>query len=85
MFGLEYLVAFIKIFFNIGFAIVSAIPVYFCWNALAEKYLYFLPIAYHKIGYWEFVGLFIILAIVGEYINKAVPKIVNVTTTASNT
>lgn len=35
MFGLEYLLAFIKICFNVAFAIVSAIPMYFAWNCIA--------------------------------------------------
>jgi len=55
MFGLEYLIAFSKIAFNIAFSIVSAIPMYFCWNCIASVYLSFIPELYQNIPYWHIV------------------------------
>lgn len=49
----------------IGFIIhVSlAIPFYFCWNWLAPKFFYWVPPVYQTLGFWEIVGLFVVLAI----------------------
>lgn len=78
MFGIEYLIAFIKIFVQIGFSIVMAIPFAICWNNLIPKYLGFIPESYQHIPYWHIVGLFIIIYIIGEQIQHLVPTIVNI-------
>lgn len=84
MFGMEYLLAFIKILCNIGFAIVTAMPFNFAWNKLAPKFLYFIPEVYKQINYWEMVGLLLIITFVGECIQHLTPKIINVTQTNNN-
>jgi len=78
MFGLEYVLAFIKVFFQVGFAIVTAIPFTIAWNGLAPRYLGFLPTIYQHIPYWHVVGLLIIIWVVGEQIQKLTPKIVKI-------
>ena len=81
MFGLEYVLALIKILINIAFAIITAIPFNFVWNNLAPKYLSFIPVLYQKIPYWEMVGLLLISVYLGEIIQRLTPKFVNVTQT----
>jgi len=83
MFGLEYILALIKILFNIAFAIITAIPFHIAWNNLAPKYLYFLPKVYQNTSYWEMVGLLLITIYVGEIIQRLTPKIVSITQTNS--
>lgn len=78
MFGLEYIPAFIKIAFNIAFAIVTAIPLSFCWNHLAPTYFYFIPKLYQNIPFWHVVGLLLIITFLGEQINKLVPTIISI-------
>ena len=78
MFGIEYFLAFVKIGFNVAFAIVTAIPFYFSWNCIAPTYLYFIPKIYHNVPYWHIVGIFLVCTFLGEQIKKLVPKIVSV-------
>lgn len=46
---------------SIVVTLFSATIFYFCWNAVAATYFYFLPPIYHQIGFWN---LFAILFIV---------------------
>ncbi len=78
MFGLEYVLALIKILFDIGFAIVTAIPACFAWNRVAPIYLGFLPEIYLNIPYWHMVGIFLVCTYTGSQIAKLTPKIVSV-------
>jgi len=78
MFGFEYIIAFIKIAFNIAFAIVIAIPFAICWNCIAPKYLYFIPELYHIIPYWHVVAIILVCTYIGEQINKLTPKIISI-------
>ena len=78
MLGLEYLAAFIKICFNVAFAIVSAIPFYFAWNCTAPVYLYFIPKIYQKLPYWHIVGIFLVCTFLGEQLSKLTPKIISI-------
>lgn len=84
MFGLEYLLAFIKVAFNVAFAIVSAVPFYFSWNCVAPKYLTFIPATYHHLPYWHVVAFFLICTFVGEQIAKLVPSFISVRQSNSN-
>lgn len=45
--------------------IFTAIPFWFVWTVLGigEKFFYFLPELYLSIGFWETVGLFMVLSI----------------------
>ena len=45
------------------FHTMLAIPFYFVWNWLAPTYFYWLPSVYLQIGFWNIVGLFIIMSI----------------------
>lgn len=78
MFGLEYVLAFIKIAFQVAFAIVTAIPFVFAWNCIAPKYLSFIPEIYHHLPYWHVVGLLIVITVVGEQIKKLTPKFIEI-------
>lgn len=49
----------IGLFFHISLAV----PFWICWNALAPKFFYWLPPVYQSVGFWECVGLFIILSV----------------------
>lgn len=84
MFGLEYLVALVTILFNIGFAIVTAVPFSWAWNSLAPKFLYFLPEVYKHFDYWEMVGMLLIITFLGECIQKITPKFITVSQKNSN-
>jgi len=84
MFGLEYLIAFSKIAFNIAFSIVSAIPMYFCWNCIASVYLSFIPELYQNIPYWHIVGIFLVCTFIGEQINKLIPKLISINQSNEN-
>jgi len=84
MFGLEYVLALIKILFNIGFAIVTALPFHFAWVRLAPKFFSFLPKIWIGLSYWEMVGILLISMFVGDLIQRLTPKFVNVTQNNTN-
>jgi hypothetical protein len=46
-------------------AISMAIPFWLCWSVwgIGEKYFYFLPEVYRYIGFWNCVGLSIVISI----------------------
>jgi hypothetical protein len=50
-------------FFGLLFHISLAVPFYICWNALAPKFFYWLPPVYQHLGFWETVGLFVVISI----------------------
>jgi hypothetical protein len=80
MFGVEYLIAFMKIAFQIGFAIVSAIPFRIAWNTVASSYLSdYLPANLCQITYWKFVAIILTFTFLGECIAKITPKIISIT------
>ncbi len=78
MFGLEYIPAFIKVFFNIAFAIVTAIPFYFAWNCLANIYFKFLPEILWQLPYWDIVAFFLVFTYLGDQIAKLTPKLISI-------
>ena len=78
MFGLEYILALVNALFKVAFSIVTAIPFWISWNAIAPKYFYFLPGIYQKLPYWHVVGLLIIVWVVGEQIQQLTPKIISI-------
>jgi len=85
MFGLEYVVAFVKVAFNVAFSIVSAIPAYYAWNCIAGKYLVaYVPAVFLALPYWHIVAIFIICTFLGEQIQKLTPQIVKISQTNSN-
>ena len=57
------------------FHIALAVPFYICWNALAPKFFYWVPPVYHSVGFWEIVGLFIVMSILKTVF---VPKLASV-------
>lgn len=78
MFGLEYILALMKVAFNVAFAIVSAIPMYFAWNCIAPLYLVqYVPQQFLNLPYWHIVALFLVCTFVGEQIQKLTPKLVS--------
>ena len=80
MFGLEYLLAFMKICVNVAFCIVSAIPSYYDWNCIAPIYLnHWVPELFLELPYWHIVGIFLVCTFLGEQIQKLVPSVISVT------
>jgi hypothetical protein len=77
-FGIDWFSAFMRINFQIVFAIVTAIPFYFAWNCIAPIYLYFIPSVYKVIPYWHIVAIILCSSYLGEIIARLTPKIVNV-------
>lgn len=79
MFGLEYLLAFIKICFQVAFAIVSAIPFCISWNAVVPVYFSeWVPVQLLNIPYWHFVGIILVSMFIGEVVGRIVPKIISI-------
>jgi hypothetical protein len=79
MFGLEYLMAFVKLFIQLAFAIVSSIIFKPAWNCVASNYLSeWLPEQFLHIPYWHFVAIILTCSFLGEQISKLTPKIVSV-------
>jgi hypothetical protein len=79
MFGLEYVLALIRVFFQVAFAIVSAIPFKIAWNAVVPVYFYmYVPEQLHYIYYWHFVGIILVFTFLGVQIQKITPKFVSV-------
>lgn len=81
MFGLEYVLAVVKVLYQIAFALVTAFPAKWAWNCMAPAYLYFLPETYQNIPYWHMVSIFLVCSFAGEQIKKLTPKIVSFTQT----
>ena len=40
-----------------------ALPFWIAWNLAAPRFFAFLPAAYHTVGFWEVVGLFVVITI----------------------
>ncbi|KKL61807.1 hypothetical protein LCGC14_2191620 [marine sediment metagenome] len=55
-----------------------AVPFYYCYNAIAPKWLYFLPSELHVVGFWESVALFFTASLIGALIKRIVPSIIKV-------
>lgn len=53
-------------FLSLFFSISLAIPFWFLWTVLGigEKYFYWLPVIYYNIGFWNVVGIFIVVSII---------------------
>lgn len=82
MFGLEYVTGFIKVAFQVAFAIMSAIPFKIAWNAVIPIYFAdYIPTQLHHIPYWHFVGIILVFTFLGEQIQKISPNFVNVSQT----
>ena len=79
MFGLEYVLALIKVLFQIAFAVITALPAKWAWNCIAPVYLSFMPEAYQHIPYWHMVSIFLVCSFAGEQISKLTPKLVSIT------
>lgn len=79
MFGMEYIMALIKVLFQIAFAIVSAVPFSMAWNAIIPIYfLEYIPSQFHNIPFWHFVGIILVFSFLGEQIQKITPKIISI-------
>jgi len=80
-FGVEWVSALVRISFQIVFALVTGVPFWISWNAVASKYLYFIPQMYHKIPYWHIVSIILVCKFVGELLSHLVPTLINVSQT----
>lgn len=85
MFGLEYVLALVKVLWQVAFAVVTALPAMWAWNCMAPVYLYFIPETYQNIPYWHMVSIFLVCTFAGEQIGKLTPTFVSVTNTATGT
>lgn len=77
-FGLDWLLAFVKISFQIVFCIVTAIPATIAWNCVAPIYLPMIPKLYHHLPFWHVVAIMLVVTYVGELVNRLTPKLVNI-------
>lgn len=69
----------INISYKIVFAFISAIPTYFMWNKVVPIYFSnYIPKLFHYLPFWDIVSIFFLISIIGEYINKLVPKIISI-------
>lgn len=85
MFGLEYLLALMKVMTNIGFSIITAIPMWLSWNCIAPKYLSaYVPTVFLDIPYWHVVAFFLVFTFMGEQIQKLTPKIISIDNSSKN-
>ncbi len=79
MLGIEYLLAFVKIAFQVAFAIVSAIPFHLSWNLVVPIYFSkWIPEQFYNIPFWHFVAIILVFNFVGEQIQKITPKFVSI-------
>lgn len=63
-------------------SIIVAIPFYIFWNWFnIRKFFYFLPDVFLRIGFWETVGLFVVVSFIHMIF---VPKFATVTQTNKN-
>lgn len=83
MFVIEWLIGLANASFKIVFAILMAIPYHIAWNAVAVKWLYFIPANFQHIKYWECVAMLLAAAFVGEILQHITPTIVNVSSSSS--
>ncbi len=84
MFGLEYFSAIVKMAWSIAFAIVTAIPTWYCWNWIIPKYAAnYIPELYQTFPYWDMAAILFLLTIIGQTIQKLVPKIVEISNNTS--
>lgn len=60
-----------------------SIPFWICWTVcgIGQKYGYFLPAPYQSIPFWDCVGLFISIGIIGMMVGILTPKISSVSQT----
>ncbi len=80
MFGLEYLLSFVKVAFKIAYAIVAAIPFRIAWNVVIPAYFAkYIPAQFLSIPYWHFVGILLVLSFMGDIIQSLTPKFVSIT------
>ena len=86
MFGLEYVLAAIKILTNIGFAIVTAIPLSISWNCVAPKYLVQigLPELFSHVPFWYIVAFLLCARFIGEYLNNLIPKFISISNSSTS-
>ena len=81
MFGMEYVFALMGIMTQIGFAIVNAIPTWYCWNKVVPLYAAdYVPASMQILPYWHVACILFLITIIGEQISKLVPKLVTVKT-----
>ena len=76
-------IPFVGWFLDFGFKVSLAIPFYIIWTGfgIGEKYFSFLPDVYQSPGFWNCVGLFMVMPIIyGIFL----PKFVSVEQTNNN-
>ena len=85
VFFIDWITAFVKISFQIVFSIVTAIPFYYAWNSVSEKYFkLYIDDVWLSIDYWEMVALLLCGKFLGEVIGTLTPKIVSISQSNDN-
>lgn len=85
MFGLEYVLALMKIMINIGFAIVVSWPLSVSWNCVASKYLaLYIPTQFVNIPFWHCVAFILVAKYIGEMIQSLVPTIIKINNSSNS-
>lgn len=68
-----------KVAFSVTLAITTAIPFRMAWNTIMPTYFGdIVPVLFHNIPYWHFVGMLLICTFVGEQIQKLTPKLASI-------
>jgi len=79
MFGLEYLLALMQVMMNIGFAVVTAIPTWWCWNRIIPVYAVdYIPEMMQSLPYLHVIYIIFLITVIGEQISKLIPTIVKI-------
>ena len=73
-------------FFSLMVAVGVSVPFWICWTVcgLGKYYFYFVPERYQVIPFWDCVGLFIIIGILGYVVKLLSPTIVTQSNTNNN-
>lgn len=53
------------------YSLLLTVPIYFLWNWLAPKYLYFLPEVWINLPFWETMGLVFLFQFIGNLLFKS--------------
>jgi hypothetical protein len=61
------------------FTASTAVPFWIIWTVcgIGEKFFYFVPDVYKQIGFWESVGLFMVVGIIKQVFVPKVASVVN--------
>jgi hypothetical protein len=59
-------------------SIITGIPVWLSWNAVASVYFTFLPNSYQHIPYQHIVSVIFLILWFGDYVDKLMPTLIKI-------